>query len=86
MTINATGYSLSDIVPVGSGVGGYGDVNVQFMDPDGEWAGWYFWYTKAGWQVAEDGWYDEDDQLADVSLGPGKSFVLAWKNHQITNR
>ena len=73
---------LSEIVPTGD-VGGYGDISIQLMNADGSWGSQYIYYTTAGWGVPN-GWYDEDEQLADVALAAGNAFMLSCDNSDVS--
>jgi len=77
MSGNATPVALNiqSITPVGDGVGGYGDIVIQTMDADGNWAGEYSWWTEEN-SGLENGWYDVDFNYADVSINPGEGYML----------
>ena len=65
--ISGNTIELQSLIPSGSGVGGFGDIVIQTMDADGNWAGEYSWWTEAN-SGLEDGWYDVDFNWADVTL------------------
>ena len=75
--INATSYNIQNVKPSGENIGGWGDVNIQFIDDEGNWSDQYFWWTAdMGAPAGVDGWYDGDN-LAYVSIPVGKGFVLS---------
>ena len=82
MTANATGYSLSDIVPVGDGVEGTGDIQISIMGANGKWIGEYFWFTMDGYGL-EDGWYTIGEDPANVALAPGHALVVSCSNDDV---
>ena len=75
---------LQDIVVSGTNLSGDGDVMIQLISDEGEWVGEYWYYTKTGYNVAKNGWYDIDDEYAeDVSLGAGFGFFVSSDNADI---
>ena len=67
--------NVQDIVPFGDGLGGWGDVAIQFMNADGSWGGFYQYWTEDNSGV-EDGWYDGSMNKATDTLTPGLAVML----------
>lgn len=75
--VSGGSYSIQNVKPSGDEIGGWGDVNIQFIDEQGNWSDQYFWWTAdMGAPAGVDGWYD-GDELATVSIPTAKGFVLS---------
>ena len=69
--------SIQEIIPQGTGVGGYGDIVIQTMNAEGSWDGEFAWWTKENLGgSAQDGWYDTEMNRADATIRPGEGFFV----------
>ena len=62
-----TSISLQSLIPTGAGVGGYGDIVVQTMDEEGNWAGEYAWWTEEN-LGSPNGWYDTSMTITEGTI------------------
>ena len=79
--VGGSGVGIQNIVPSGD-IGGWGDVSIQLVDASGNWGNQYFYWTEEN-SGMDDGWYDGDMALADISLGSGDGFMIASDNDAI---
>ena len=75
--------SIQALVPEGDDVGGWGDVSIQIVDPDGNIDGEYAWYTTENSGRNVDCWLDLNTENLDpavVTFAPGEAFLLYSDN------
>ena len=73
-------FDIQELIPAGEDVGGWGDVQIQIVDNEGNVSANYLWWTDENSGLGGDYWLDDDNEIATLNIAPGSAFLLYSDN------